>query len=225
MTQPHTRPAVALVRVQPGFSDDPSARPLSPACSPGAVLAALHALVDGHHAALSCRRTSADDARAHQAGRNEALRHAAAISAMSDSADLELLVRDALRAFQFGEAAGISISGPGVLLRPAAARLLTLVFHELTTNAIKFGALAGVAPRQTLHIAWKHIEQGVEIAWEEHRVAVLGPAERPRFGFGRKLIENTLASYFDTLPSFRLLPGGVNCRFTIPGQALYTDPC
>lgn len=220
MTQPQTRSAVALVGVQPGLSEAPSTSAFSPACSPETVLVALHALVNGHYRALSAVEASAYDARAHQAGRNEALRHAAAIGATSGAADLELLVRDALRPFQFGEARGISISGPGVLLRPAVARLLTLVFHELTTNAIKFGALSGATPHQALRIAWKHNALGVEVVWKEHGVAVLGPAERPRSGFGRKLIENTLASCCDAMPSFRLLPGGIDCRFTIPGQTL-----
>ena len=222
MTQPNTHPAVADLGVQPGLSDAPTATSLSlsPACSPEAMLAALHALVEGHHAGQPPSAVCVDDARAHEAGRNEALRHAAAIGATSDAVDLKLLVRDALRAFQFGEARGISIAGPDVLLRPAAARLLTLVFHELTTNAIKFGALSGATPHQALRIAWKHNALGVAIVWEEHGVAVLGPAERPRSGFGRKLIENTLASCCDALPSFRLLPGGVDCRFTISGPTL-----
>ncbi|MET3725768.1 sensor histidine kinase [Sphingomonas trueperi] len=220
MTQPHLRPAVATSSGQPGFNEDGSASAVSPICSPAAVLVALHALVDGHHAALSCAQASVKDANAHQAGRNDALRHAAAISATSDAADLELLVRDALHAFQFGQARGISISGPGVLLRPATARLLTLVFHELTTNAIKFGALSGTSPHQALQITWKQNALGAEVAWQEHGVAVLGPADRPRSGFGRKLIDFTLASHCDTQPIFRLLPGGVDCRFTIPIQAL-----
>lgn len=184
------------------------------------MLAALHALVDGHHAGQPSSAECADDARAHQAGRKDALQHAAAIDAASDAVDLELLVRDALRAFQFGEAPGISVAGPGVLLRPAAARLLTLVFHELTTNAIKFGALGDATPRQVLHIGWKHDALGVEVAWREQGVAVLGPAERPRSGFGRQLIENILASYCETQPMFRLLPGGVTCTFTLPGHTL-----
>jgi hypothetical protein len=219
VTQPNTRRAVTDTGVQLGVSGG-LASAFDPVCTPSAILVALHALVDGHHADLPCSQAFTDDASAHQAGRNEALRHAAAIGATSDAVDLELLVRDALRAFQFGEARGISIAGPGVLLRPTAARLLTLVFHELTTNAIKFGALSGATRHQALQIAWKHNALGVEVAWEEHGVAVLGPAERPRSGFGRRLIENTLASCSDALPSFRLLPGGVDCRFTIPGQTL-----
>ncbi|WP_126001711.1 sensor histidine kinase [Sphingomonas sp. ABOLE] len=220
MTQPNTRPAVAHGGVQSGLSDDAPAIALSPACTPEAVLTKLRALVNGQHAELPSTETFAEDARAHQAGRNDAVRHAAAIGATSDGADLELLVRDALRAFQFGGAPGISITGPGVLLRPAAARLLTLVFHELTTNAIKFGALGGAGARQSLQIAWKHTTLGVEVAWRERGVAILAPADHPRSGFGRKLIETIFASYSGIHSSFRLLPGGAECSFTIPAQAL-----
>nr|WP_093293331.1 hypothetical protein [uncultured Sphingomonas sp.] len=184
------------------------------------MLATLHALVDGHYAGLPCEDAAAAEARAHHAGRNDALQSAAAIGIAGDAADLELLVRDALRPFQFGETPGIAIAGPGVLIRPAAAQLLTLVLHELTTNAIKFGALGYAVPRQTLQVGWKYTARGVVVEWRERGVAILGPAERPRMGFGRQLIEHVVAAYCGTQPSFRLLPGGVECTMTMPAQAV-----
>lgn len=220
MIQPDIRRAVASASVQPGLGDDAPASSLHPTSPPDTVLAALQALVESHHARLRGTEASADDAGAHKAGRDDVLRNAAAIGATSTAADLELLVRDALRAFQFGEAPGISIAGPGILVRPAAARLAALVFHELTTNAIKFGALGGVAPHQALQVAWKRTARGVEVEWKERGVAILSSAERPRSGFGKQLIEQTLASYSGSQPSFHLLPGGFECRVTIPRRAL-----
>ncbi len=215
MTQPHARTAISDRHAAPDWHAHAFADPLHPAAAPEAVLATLHALVEAHHAERSRDAGAQSDDRAHWAGRIAALYSATT----SNAADLELLVRDALQAFQFGEAPGISIVGPGIVIRPATALLLTLVFHELTTNAIKFGALGGGTRHPALHIAWKHSARGVDVAWRERGVAILAPAERPRSGFGRQLIERTLASYLSTPSVFRLLPGGVDCRFTLPEQA------
>ncbi|WP_294256131.1 hypothetical protein [uncultured Sphingomonas sp.] len=217
MTQPTACSANVFTLKQHQELSDPAPNVLVPDASPDAVLATLYALVEAHHALPY--QGDAADARAHLDGRMDALRSADKIGATASAVDMEMLVRDALIPFQFGDAEGIVIAGPGVLLEPAAARLLTFVLHELTCNAIKFGALSG-GRDQRLRVHWEHTHAGVDVVWQERGVAVLGPAERPQSGFGRKLIEMALASYCPNPPYFRLLPGGVECRITIPEKAL-----
>ena len=48
--------------------------------------------------------------------------------------------------------AHITVSGPPVRLKPQAALLLALVFHELATNASKYGALAN--PNGEVEVVW-----------------------------------------------------------------------
>lgn len=191
--------------------------------APGSdLLALLTELVDAHQGAAAPRNDAERvDARLHYAGRREVLQCAAGAPGVSPGhGDLELLVRDSLRPFQFGEASGIRIQGPSVLLRAGPAQMLALVLHELTTNAIKFGALGGMSRRQTLEVQWQHSASGVAFSWREGGVAILGPAGVPRTGFGRALIENALPRFCSATTRFALLPGGVHCAITLPASAL-----
>lgn len=185
------------------------------------MFATLSELVDAYHAATTPGdETARIDADHHLAGRTEALKRAALIGGNAAAADLELLVRDSLLPFQFGEAHGISLHGPTVLLRPAPALLLVLVLHELVTNAIKFGALGGTSRQHALEIAWEHRSHGVHFTWRETGVAILTLGGQPRSGFGRKMIESTLPALSGAQARFDLRPGGVDCTFFLPNTAL-----
>lgn len=84
----------------------------------------------------------------------------------------------------------VVLSGPDVELSPASTRNLALVFHELLTNARKYGALSNATGR--IHIKWDFQPPVVLLDWMEHsgpRVSV--PTRR---GFGTEVIERTLQS-------------------------------
>ncbi|MDB5499582.1 MAG: domain S-box protein [Phenylobacterium sp.] len=78
-----------------------------------------------------------------------------------------------------------SVSGPHVLLRADDVQAMSMVIHELATNASKYGALSTAGG--TLTIAWdKGSAGGVTLVWcEEGGPAVAPPAEE---GFGSRLI-------------------------------------
>lgn len=84
--------------------------------------------------------------------------------------------------------------GPRLLLKPQAAIAIGLVFHELATNAVKYGALSTRAGRISLTVS-EDVES-LTIEWLESG----GPpvVESERKGFGRTLIASSL----------RYLPGG-----------------
>jgi PAS domain S-box-containing protein len=88
-----------------------------------------------------------------------------------------------------GRQHAIRIDGPAVVVRPDAAMTLSLVLHELATNALKHGALT--APLGRVAVAWSMAEAAgaprrVELLWAEHG----GPPVTPpaRQGFGSRLI-------------------------------------
>ena len=82
----------------------------------------------------------------------------------------------------------VSVTGPRVALAPAAALSLGMIFHELATNAAKYGALS--APDGRVLVDWGVADQTrprIELVWRE----VGGPPvfQPSRKGFGSRLIE------------------------------------
>jgi PAS domain S-box-containing protein len=101
------------------------------------------------------------------------------------------IVRTALAPFG-GDARpeAIDVDGPPVMVKPNAAVTLSLVLHELATNAAKHGALA--TPEGRLDVSWTLVAseagggQDVDLVWRERSDR---PARAPKKqGFGSRLI-------------------------------------
>lgn len=127
--------------------------------------------------------------------------------------DLEMLIRDELREFQFGEDPRITLAGRIAWVQSAQAQPLALALHELTINALKFGALSQRGGQ--LQITWAVIAGELRIEWSETAVAVTQQARR-HYGVGRAMIEQELPDRLDARTSFVLLPGGLNCQIAFP---------
>jgi two-component sensor histidine kinase len=79
----------------------------------------------------------------------------------------------------------IALDGPDVLLGPRTMVALSLVLHELATNAIKYGALS--VPEGGVSLRWQQDAGGLVIRWRE---AGGPPVATPdRTGFGSRLID------------------------------------
>ena len=88
---------------------------------------------------------------------------------------------------QLGVAERVTIEGPDVTLGPRAALSLSLMLHELATNAIKYGALS--VPEGRIEFGWLIDDEPdtVLIAhWNERGGPLVKPPERK--GFGSRLI-------------------------------------
>jgi two-component sensor histidine kinase len=84
----------------------------------------------------------------------------------------------------FGSAR-LRLDGPDVVLAPELALPLSLVVHELATNATKYGSLSQDSGH--VSIVWTHESDRVRLVWEETGGP---PVERPtKKGFGSVLIE------------------------------------
>ena len=118
-----------------------------------------------------------------------------------------------------GDPARFRLGGPDVVLGPRAALALTLVLHELATNAVKYGSLS--SPAGTVSLSWRIDEidgaPQFRLRWQESG----GPPVTPpsRRGFGSRLIERTFPS-----PSGRAesayLPTGLVFTLDTPLDAL-----
>lgn len=104
------------------------------------------------------------------------------------------------------------IDGPRVVLLPGAAVTLTLAFHELATNAVKYGALSAVSGYVSL--TWAHEAERVDLLWQERDgPPVRAPDSR---GFGSLLIEQIVAYELEGECQLQFPPEGVACCMRLP---------
>jgi two-component sensor histidine kinase len=110
-----------------------------------------------------------------------------------------------------------SVEGPDVRLQSKAALTLAMVFHELATNAAKYGALSNAATGKVI-ITWK-VESGasgdrMRLQWRESGGP---PVTRPsRKDFGSRLIEGGLARELDGEVRLDYAPAGLVCQIVMP---------
>ena len=107
------------------------------------------------------------------------------------------------------------LSGPAVTLGERAVNNVALIFHELATNAAKYGALT-------------RDEGRVEVHWNiEHRMVILEwtetggpPAVAPeRKGFGSALVQRTVEGYGGTVV-YDWRSAGLITHVTLPLEAM-----
>jgi len=130
-------------------------------------------------------------------------------------APLRALVEAEAAAYLGEERARMDLSGPNVLIHPKAFSTMAMVFHELTTNAAKYGALSD--GRGRVAVTWRIDEGGnLIVTWTESG----GPPVQPtmRRGFGTTIIERTVPSELRGEAEFRLDLAGVKARYLIPGE-------
>jgi len=115
---------------------------------------------------------------------------------------------------------GTPASPPEVSLRPNAAVTLAMAFHELATNAAKYGALS--CSGGEVRVDWRMLDLGggqttLEITWDE----VGGPpvAEPIRRGFGSQFVQRALAREFDGSVSLQFRRSGLHCCMRLPLSA------
>lgn len=166
---------------------------------------------------------SHDDFADHFEGRLDAiaLYHARALVDLKAGVELEEVVREELLKVHWAEGDTCTIDGGSARLHGRTLELIGLAIHELTTNALKFGALAGGG---RLAVSWtiETDDDGsrmVRFRWRETGVAMVGAAPRPS-GFGRQLLEEALPYELDASSSFDLEPGGLvfSLDFPLPEQ-------
>jgi two-component sensor histidine kinase len=160
--------------------------------------------------------TSAEEYAAHLDGRISALARtqAFAMRRPRDGVSLEELV-DAELIAHVAREGKVRTAGAAVRLRPKAAETLGLALHELTTNAVKFGALS--VPEGHLTITWrKELDREdpcVRLEWREAGVPTRPPTHR---GFGRDLIERIVPYELRGATRLAFEPDGAHCVIDIP---------
>jgi two-component system CheB/CheR fusion protein len=131
--------------------------------------------------------------------------------------NLEYLVQEELAAYRGSDGRRLRIAGPSVRLKPKAAETFGLAIHELTTNAVKHGALSGAQGR--VDVRWR-VERAPAAAqlifeWRESDGPPIPDGARRR-GFGTELLEQTLAFDLKALSKLSFEPTGLRCEIQLP---------
>jgi two-component system CheB/CheR fusion protein len=139
-----------------------------------------------------------------------------------EGATLAEVVRAELMPFHGEDTLRWVMSGPSVTLIASAVVPLGMVFHELATNAIKYGALSNEDGR--VDVTWNVTKKGPEgrrlkLRWIEFD----GPTVQTptRQGFGSKLFRS-LARQLDAELEIEFAPSGVRCLLDIPFDSVTT---
>ena len=119
----------------------------------------------------------------------------------------------------------VVLDGPDVLLQPRAFTPMTLVIHELVTNARKYGALSVFAGQITVTTSSDDLSN-VKVAWRETGgPAVSAPLRR---GFGSTILEQIIPFELNGSSSPRFLPEGYCLDLVLPAAiahcVLAADP-
>jgi two-component system CheB/CheR fusion protein len=134
----------------------------------------------------------------------------------SDTVDLGELIRLELETLGARQEGKVRVSGPKLALPFELLQTFGLVVHELTTNALKYGALK--QPTGSLSISWE-VQQAkpqplLLFDWSETGVSIPTPPDRK--GFGRELIERALAFSAHAKSKLVFGPDGLICHIELP---------
>ena len=99
-----------------------------------------------------------------------------------------------------------TLNGNPLFLPAKLAVSLALIFHELATNAGKYGAFSSA--RGLLQVSWSVSDDRLSITWDETEGPAVGAVGKP--GFGTKLLESALRP-FDGKTEIAFLESGVHC--------------
>jgi two-component system, chemotaxis family, CheB/CheR fusion protein len=133
-----------------------------------------------------------------------------------DGADLRDLGASALEPYAAGD--NIRIEGPPLFLKPNAAATLGMVFHELASNAAKYGALTAEGGR--IDLSWDVTPepggnmQTVEVRWLERGGKPV--ATDVEEGFGTTFIARSLQYELGGEAELVFATDGLECRLTFP---------
>jgi two-component sensor histidine kinase len=127
--------------------------------------------------------------------------------------DVDAIFRNELSPYESNGHAAYSLNGPHVRLTIDASKNLSMVCHELATNAVKYGCLKQSGGHLNIH--WTHENDRLIIKWQEtcsHNVT-----RSNNVGFGTRL--------FDMLPSVTVVrdftPTGLHLTITMDGEKLF----
>ena len=112
-----------------------------------------------------------------------------------------------------------STHGPKLRLSPSASTIFVLVFHEIVTNAAKYGALS--RPEGRVSLDWQVSDDMLTLLWQERGGPEIKSAGKA--GFGQFLIQEAICHQLDGESSTWFQREGVEIRLSIPMRHVVLD--
>jgi PAS domain S-box-containing protein len=148
-------------------------------------------------------------------GRIQALANVHTLLAHSrwEGADLRTMVMDELHPYCPQGTSRCEVDGPDLILKPQTAQLIAMALHELTTNAVKYGALSVSSGR--VRIEWLHAANGkLVMLWTETDGP---PVKAPKHkGFGTRMLDRTIRGQLNGDLRLDWRPEGLVCEIQAP---------
>ncbi len=133
-------------------------------------------------------------------------------------ASLREAIEQAVRPHQH-DPARCTLSGGDVRISPKTALAMALAMHELSTNAVKYGAWSN--ERGRVAIDWSVAGDRLQLEWREQGgPPVVTPDRR---GFGSRLIERGLAGELGGKVTLYFEPEGLRCTVEAPLAAVTVE--
>jgi two-component sensor histidine kinase len=112
----------------------------------------------------------------------------------------------------------VTLRGPNVSLAAKVVQPLSMLLHELATNAAKYGALSGQEGR--VEVVWllDTSDDTLHLRWREDGGPPI-PHPPTRRGFGTRVIDATAAQLGGTVQR-RWQPSGLSCEVRFPLQRI-----
>jgi PAS domain S-box-containing protein len=130
-----------------------------------------------------------------------------------ECAELETILKDVFAPYRGERGDRIRLGGSAVTLSPKVALTLAMVIHELTANAVRFGALS--TPQGILTVTWwQNDARALHLEWNEAG----GPPVAPpgTSGFGLKLLQRGVCNELGGTSQIDFAPEGLRCVIDIP---------
>jgi PAS domain S-box-containing protein len=130
--------------------------------------------------------------------------------------NLRDIICQELEPYDDGSATRVLLVGPNLMLEPRVGLALSLVLHELATNAVKYGALS--TEQGLVTVRWSASDAGtpdvLRINWvESGGPVVMPPAQR---SFGTRLIERSMTKDLQGMATLDFDPAGLRCVLELP---------
>jgi PAS domain S-box-containing protein len=144
--------------------------------------------------------------------------HTILTAASWQTTSLADLAKEILSPHRHYEGVQFEMDGPPLQLTPKEALAITMILHELATNAIKYGALS--TSQGKISVGWTETNAGsgptVHLHWHESGLTGVSPPRRA--GFGSKLIEASTRHELGGDVAVDYRPDGVHYDFRFPAH-------